>query len=40
MDNLGKKRLADFNFDPTYININHGAYGNAPKVVMEAKRCV
>ena len=40
MDNLGKKRLADFCLDPKYINVNPGAYGSPPKVVIEAKRRV
>lgn len=38
MSQFGKKRLADFYLDPTYININHGSYGSCPRKVMEYKR--
>lgn len=35
MDAFGKKRLQDFYVDPTYINVNHGSYGLAPKTVID-----
>lgn len=38
MDPFGKKRLADFKVDPTYINVNHGSYGYTPKVVLEEQQ--
>jgi hypothetical protein len=38
MAEFGKKRLADFYVDPTYINVNHASFGYVPKVVMEEKR--
>lgn len=37
-DPFGKKLLSDFYLDPNYINVNHGSYGNCPKVVIAAKR--
>jgi len=38
MDSFGKQRLADFEVDPAYINVNHGSYGYTPKVVLEEQR--
>ena len=38
MEQFGKKRLADFYIDPTYINVNHGSYGYTPKKVIQHRR--
>ena len=34
---FGKKRKADFYFDPDFTNINHGSFGGCPKSVMDAR---
>ena len=38
MSQFGKQRLSDFYVDPNYINVNHGSYGLAPKIVIDHQR--
>lgn len=38
MTSFGKQRLKDFLVDPNYVNVNHGSYGLAPKVVLQHMR--
>ena len=38
IQSFGHSLLPLFSFDPSYININHGSYGSAPKYVHEKLR--